>query len=235
MPGSLAPYTPGTLLIAFRAGLALVELASGHETALPNAVDFANERFNDGKTDRRGRFFVGTMDRKMENRIGGLYRVGLDRSVTHLAGDMQLANGIAWSPDNRTMYHCDSRPGCVFAYDYDIETGAPSNRRVFIAPLDGGHHTDGCTVDADGCLWLAEVGLGRVGRYAPDGRRIGQIDVPAERVASVMFGGRDLDTLYITTIRYGLSAQDMTKQPLAGRLFAARPGVKGLPETPFAG
>jgi sugar lactone lactonase YvrE len=235
MAGSLALHKPGLLLIAWRNGLSFFNVADGTETPLPSGIDFAIERFNDGRVDRRGRFFVGTMDRKQMNPLGGLYRVGLDRHVTRLAGDIQVSNGIAWSPDNRTIYHCDSRPGRVLAYDFDEDNAIPSNPRVFLDFTGTGIAPDGCTVDADGCLWLAEVGAGRVGRYAPDGRRIGEIEVPARRVTSVMFGGRSLETLFITTHRYAITPEEVDAYPLSGRLFAATPGVKGVPEVAFAG
>ena len=235
MPGSIALRRDGSILAAYRTGLALVSLESGQETKLSSPIDFGIERFNDGKCDRRGRFFAGTMDKVMKETVGGLYRVETDRSVSKVAGGILLSNGIGWSPDNRILYHCDSRPGLVYAYDYDIDTGTPSNRRVHIDLSSAGYHPDGCTVDAEGCLWIAEVNSGRVGRYAPNGQRIGGIDLPTKRVSSVMFGGAGMDTLFITTMRYNLPPGDLATQPLAGRLFVAHPGVKGLPEPYFAG
>ncbi|MEP7205663.1 MAG: SMP-30/gluconolactonase/LRE family protein [Casimicrobiaceae bacterium] len=235
MPGSIALCENGGVLAAYRTGLAHIDLATGTETRIPSSIDFGIERFNDGKCDRRGRFFAGTMDKTMVAPVGALYRVDPDRSVTRLAEGIRLSNGIAWSPDDRTMYHCDSRPGVVYAYDYDIATGTPSNRRVHIDFTDRGYHCDGCTVDAEGFLWIAEVGGWHVGRYAPDGRRVSGIELPAKRVSSVMFGGPDLDTLFITTMYYNLKPDEVAAQPLAGRLFAARPGVRGLPEPYFAG
>lgn len=236
MPASLALRRSGGLLVAWRTGLSIFDPATGTSTGLPaGGIDFANERFNDGKVDRRGRFFVGTMDPKLERPVAGLYRVGTDRSVARLADGIRLSNGIAWSPDDRTLYHCESRPGLVFAYDFDVDAGIISNRRLFLDLSAEPYGPDGCTVDADGCLWLAEVRAGRVGRYAPDGRRIGGIDLPAKRVTSVMFGGAGLQTLFITTMRLGLDAGELAQQPLAGRLFAAAPSVAGLPEPQFAG
>ncbi len=235
MPGSIAVCEKGGLLAAFRTGLAHIDLEKGVETKLPSAIDFGTERFNDGKCDRRGRFFAGTMDKTMKAPVGGLYRVDADRSVTRVADGIVLSNGIAWSPDDRIMYHCESRPGVVYAYDYDIATGTPSNRRVHIDLASAGRHCDGCTVDAEGFLWIAEVGVSSVGRYAPDGRRVAGIELPTKRVSSVMFGGPGLDTLFITTMRYNLTPEESAAQPLAGHLFTARPGVRGLPESYFAG
>lgn len=235
MPGCIANRESGGIIAAFRTGPALVSLQSGEETKIPSSIDFGIERFNDGKCDRRGRFFAGTMDKTMKAPIGGLYRIDADRKVARVADGIVLSNGIAWSPDNRTMYHCESRPGYVYAYDYDIDSGTPTNRRVHIDFASKGHHCDGCTVDAEGFLWIAEVNSGRVGRYAPDGRRVGEIEVPTSRVSSVMFGGPNLDLLFITTMFYNLSPEQLATQSLAGRLFVAEPGVKGLPEHTFAG
>ena len=235
MPGSIATRSKGGILAAYRTGLALVDLDTGTEEKLGSPIDFGIERFNDGKCDRRGRFFVGTMEKTMQSDAGGLYRVDPDLTVTRVAGGIVLSNGIAWSPDNRTLYHNESRPGYVYAYDYDIETGVVENRRIHIDFAAAGMHPDGSTVDADGCLWIAEVGRGTVGRYDPDGKRMSEIRVPTDRVTSVMFGGEDLSTLYITSMRYNLPEEKLARQPLAGRVFAARPGVRGIAEADFAG
>lgn len=235
MPGSISTRKGGGIIVAYRNGLALVDLDKGTETKLATPIDFGKERFNDGKCDRRGRFFAGTMDKVIKEPIGGLYRVDPDHTVTRVADGILLSNGLGWSPDNKTMYHNDSRPGYVYAYDYDIETGTVENRRIHIDFTGGQAHPDGGTVDADGCLWVAEVGMSTIGRYDPKGKRMGGVTLPATRVTSVMFGGADLDTLYVTTMRYNLTPEQSAAQPLAGRTFAVQPGVKGLPEVDFAG
>lgn len=235
MPGSIALRKSGGIIAAYRTGPALVSLETGEESKIPTTIDIGKERFNDGKCDRRGRFFAGTMDKVMKDAIGALYRIDPDHSVIKVSDGIRLSNGLAWSPDNRTLYHNDSRPGLVYAYDYDIDTGTPSNRRVHIEMSKGEAHPDGCTIDAEGFLWIAEVNSGRIGRYAPDGRRVSGIEVPTSRVSSVMFGGPNLDLLFITTMYYNLKPEQLAVQPLAGRLFVAQPGVKGLPEPEFAG
>lgn len=235
IPASMARRAAGDFLIAYRNGLAVLAPASGREERIEVAVDFSRERFNDGRCDRRGRFFVGTMDKGVNRPVGGLWRLDPDRSLTRLADGMTLSNGIAWSPDDRTLYHCDSRPGLVYAYDYDIETGAVANRRLHIDMSDGRGHPDGCTMDAEGCLWIAEVGASAVGRYDPSGRRMGGISLPASRITSVIFGGAALDRLYITSMYFKLTPEQQAAEPLAGRIFVADPGVRGLPEVPFAG
>lgn len=235
MPGCIGLRKSGGIIAAFRTGPALISLETGEETKIPSMIDFGKERFNDGKCDRRGRFFAGTMDKTMKEAIGALYRIDPDRTVTKVSEGIRLSNGMAWSPDDRILYHNDSRPGYVYAYDYDIETGIPKNRRIHIDLSSAGYHPDGCTIDAEGFLWIAEVNSGRVGRYAPDGRRVSGIELPTSRVSSVMFGGPQLDMLFITTMSYNLTPEQAAAQPLAGRLFVAHPGVKGLPEPAFAG
>ncbi len=234
-PGCLAVRSDGTLIIALRRGVILFDPTTGTHRDVPCPIDFGVERFNDGACDRRGRFFAGTMHKEMNDRIGGLYRVDADLSVHRVAGDICLSNGIAWSPDNRTLYHCDSRPGVVFAYDYDIEAGTVANRRVF-ADFDGRvGGTDGCTVDAEGGLWVAEVGAGQIVRFLPDGRIDRVVKVPVTRLTSVMFGGPDLRTLFVTSMRYHNSEESLAAEPQAGGVFALDVGVAGLPEPRFAG
>ncbi len=235
MPGAIAKRKAGGLIAAFRTGLALVDLETRDETKIDAPIDFGIERFNEAKCDRRGRFFAGTMDKALAAPIGGLYRVDADLSVTKVMDGIRLSNGLAWSPDDTILYHNDSRPGVVYAYDYDIETGNVANRRVHIDFEGTGCHPDGSTIDSEGCLWIAEVGRGSVGRYDPAGKRMSGISLPTDRVSSVVFGGENLETLFITTMTYNLSPEKLAAQPLAGRVFAVHPGARGLPEVPFAG
>ncbi len=236
MPGSYAfRRNAGGIVMAFRNALGFVDFAAGREQYVDApVVEFAKERFNDGKCDRAGRFWTGTMDREGKNPVGSLYRVDPDMTVTKMDTGITASNGIAWSPDNATMYYCDSRAG-VYAYDYDLGTGAIANRRMHLDLIPQGSHPDGCTVDAEGFLWVAEPGSSCVRRYDPKGRREREVRLPVTRPASCMFGGDDLSTLFITTLRYRLSPEELADQPLAGGLFKAEPGVKGLPEPRFAG
>jgi sugar lactone lactonase YvrE len=146
------------------------------------------------------------------------------------------SNGIAWSPNDRTMYFCESFAYVIHAYDFDAVTGAIANRRTF-ATVDAtsGSFPDGITVDADGFLWCAQPVFGRLVRYDPTGRIERIIELPVSRGTSVMFGGPDLSTLYITTMRTTLDERQLSEEPLAGSLLAITPGVKGLAEIPFAG
>jgi len=232
-PGSFAFCQDGRILLAHRRGLAFFDPATGLETPLTaKGVDFAVERFNDGKCDAHGRFWVGSMDRQLKRPIGSLYR--FDRRLNLERVDsafMTLSNGIAWSPDGRVMYVCDSRPGAVLSYDFEPQSGTVSNRRVFIDYIGRPGRPDGCTVDAEGGLWVAEFDGSRVSRHDPDGKCEREILLPVTRPTSVAFGGTQLTTLFITSMRNGL---DLLSQPLAGGLFAIDPGVKGMSSPLFS-
>jgi len=231
-PGSFAFCSDVKLLIAYRNGLAFLDPASGDETpvAAPGP-DFSLERFNDGKCDSRGRFWVGTMDRELKTTVGSLYRIGPDlRPHRADLGAFTLSNGIAWSPDERVLYACDSRPGRILAYAFDAEGGTLGERRVFIDYAGRSGRPDGCTIDAEGGLWVAEYDGARVSRYDPDGRCQQMIPLPVPRPTSVTFGGPDLATLFITSMRHGVDTQ---AHPQAGGVFAVEPGVRGLPASAF--
>ena len=236
LPGSLCFREDGNLLIAYRNGLGFFDIANGTATPIAvEGVDFDRERFNDGKCDRRGRFWVGTLDRKVTAPVGALYTISSDLKPRRIETGFTLSNGIAWTLDDQLMYHCDSVPRHVFVYDFDVEPPAITNRRVFLGPTEFTGQPDGCAVDTEGCLWLAEFGAGRVARYEPDGRLDKIVRLPVSRVTSVAFGGIGLTTLYITSARYGLSEAELQLEPLAGSVFAVAAGVAGVPQYRFSG
>ena len=193
-------------------------------------------RFNDGRCDRQGRFLVGTMMVNMAVGQGNPCLTSYENNSTlrHLVGDMVVPNGLAFSPDGRTMYLSDSHPSVqtVWAFDYDTTTGTPSNRRVFVDmnPLPG--RPDGAAVDADGCYWVCGNDAGFVHRFTPQGKLDQSLAVPVKKPAMCAFGGDDMRTLFVTSIRP--EGIDLSDQPLAGGVFALRPGVQGLPEPIFA-
>ena len=235
-PGSFALRRSGGMLMAYRRGLALIDVETGALQDVPTPdIDFTKEIFNDGKCDRYGRFWVGTMDRDIARPVGHLYRVDPDLTVHRMDGGITLANGIAWSPDDRTLYFCDSRPGHIWAYDYDPVLGTIANRRLHVDFSSRKGRPDGCTVDAEGGLWVAEITAGQIVRFAPDGTGSRVVDTPMSRPTSVMFGGPDLRTLFVTSMRYGLDADASTDEASAGCTIALNPGVVGLPEPRFAG
>lgn len=196
----------------------------------------AQMRFNDGRCDRQGRFWASTMQTNMgADAVGALYRYDPknDGVVGHLAAqieDLIVPNGLAFSPDGRTMYLSDSHPSrqLVWAFDYDIDSGTPHNRRVFIDMNNHPGRPDGAAVDAEGCYWICAIDAGQVLRFTPDGKLDRAISLPVKKPTMCAFGGDRLDTLFVTSIRpQGI---DLSDQPLAGGVFALNPGVKGLPE-----
>jgi len=235
-PGSFALRERGGLIMAYRNGLALIDPFERRFTDLPTGpLEFGKERFNDGKCDRRGRFWAGTFDKNLTDPVGSLFRIEPDLSIHRAADGITLSNGIAWSPDDRTMYYCDSTPGLVRAYDFDIESGTVSNPRVFADFATRKGRPDGCTIDAEGCLWVVEVEGSQIVRFHPDGHEMATATLPVTKPSSVMFGGPGLATLYVTSMQFGLTPEELVHQPQAGCVFALDVGVGGVPERRFAG
>jgi sugar lactone lactonase YvrE len=195
----------------------------------------ANMRFNDGRCDRQGRFLAGTMflDMAAARQVGAVSSFDGQGGQRLLLDKMIVPNGMAFSPDGRTMYLSDSHPTVqtVWAFDYDTATGTPSNKRVFVDmnPLPG--RPDGAAVDADGCYWICGNDAGLVHRFTPLGKLDRSLALPVKKPAMCAFGGENLDTLFVTSIRPG--GVDLSDQPLAGGVFALRPAVRGLPEPKF--
>lgn len=240
MVGTVVTRAKGGLMVAMQDGFASLDPDSGDLTVIasPEAHIPAN-RFNDGKCDPAGRFWAGTMrltgDPWKED-AGSLYSLDADGRATARLGNVYISNGIVWTADAKTMYYVDTVLPRVDAFDYDNTTGAISNRRTVVQIPDGFGFPDGMTIDADDNLWIAMWGGWKVLGYNPrTGEAIGAIELPAAQVTSCAFGGPNLDELYITSAWTGLSDEDRAKQPLAGGLFVARPGVKGVPAVPFAG
>lgn len=199
--------------------------------------DRPDNRFNDGKVDRRGRYWAGTMDGKHWDRpSGALYRLEAGGTPTLVRDGVVCANGFGWSPDGRTFYLGESFRHAIFAYDFDIERGSLSNRRVFTeVGASGGAFPDGLSVDAEGGVWSAHNAGGKVVRYGPDGSPTHVLELPVPHPTSCIFGGEDLTTLYITTARQGMDASEISRYPLSGSVFAIEPGIPGMPEPLFAG
>jgi len=233
-PGSFALREAGGFLFAFRNGLATLDAPGGELRWLPGQ-ELGDERFNDGKTDRAGRFWAGTLDRKLGSAIGRLYRVSPGFEVTAMDRGFTISNGIGWSPDDRTMYFTDTPSRRIYRYDFDAAAGRISNRRVFVEAAPGHGGPDGMTVDAQGFVWSAQFDRWCVNRYAPDGTLERSVRLPVQRPTTCMFGGPDLATLYVTSARMDLSEEALAAQPRAGGVFAIDAGVRGLAEPRFAG
>ena len=195
-----------------------------------------NNRLNDGKVDKRGRFLAGSMDTLEDGPSGALYRLDPDFSLHKLDQNVIVSNGPCWSPDGSTFYFADSASGEIWAYDYDQSTGTPSNRRTFVkVDRSRGGGADGSTVDAEGHLWNALVYDGRIVRYDPNGRIDRTIEMPVKKVTSVMFGGPNLDILFVTSMAKPPLPRFPSDGLLRGSLFAIYDlGIRGLPEPRFA-
>ncbi|MDQ5849732.1 MAG: SMP-30/gluconolactonase/LRE family protein [Pseudomonadota bacterium] len=228
-PGSFALRRDGGFLFAFRNGLATLDKPGDEPQWLPGP-SLGEERFNDGKADRAGRFWTGTLDRKLASAIGRLYRLSPKFEVTPMDDGFTISNGIGWSPDDRTMYFTDTPSRRIYRYDFDPASGEIANRRVFVEVEAGNGGPDGMTVDAEGGVWSAQFDRCCINRYTPDGKLERSVGLPVQRPTSCMFGGADLTTLYVTS-----ASMDLAPQPFAGGLFALDPGVRGLPEPRFAG
>lgn len=193
-------------------------------------------RLNDGRCDRQGRFWAGSMVLNMgaNAAVGALYRFdgGQRGPLAAQLDGFIVPNGLGFSPDGRTMYLSDSHPLVqqIWAFDYDIDTGTPSNRRLFVDMKQHAGRPDGAAVDADGCYWICANDAGLIHRFTPDGRLDRSLEVPVKKPTMCAFGGSRLDTLFVASIRPG---DDQDPQSLAGGVFALDPGVKGLAEPQF--
>ncbi len=227
----------GGLVLTLAKQLAFYEPGGKLESLMGVEDDQPRNRFNDGKVDRRGRYWAGTMnDVDWDTPSGSLYRLDPSLELSRLRGAVVCANGLGWSPDDRTFYFGESFRYAIFAYGFDPDAGALSARRVF-ATVDrrSGAFPDGLTVDAEGGVWSVQNGAGRVVRYAPDGGVTNEVEVPVPQPTSCIFGGRELDVLYITTSRQKMTSEQLGRYPLSGSVFAVRPGLSGVPEPLFAG
>jgi sugar lactone lactonase YvrE len=233
--GSLAPRAAGGFVAGTNEGLVFIDLEDGRFDRLGNPeASRPDNRFNDGKVDRSGRFWAGTMDDKEKEAAGTLYRLDPDLRWTSIDSGYRVTNGPAFSPDGRVMYHNDSARRVTYAFDLD-QAGKASNRREFARYGGDDGFPDGMTVDAEGCLWIAFWDGWCLRRLSPDGERLVELPMPIQRPTSCAFGGEQLDRLFITSARRDLQGTELDKQPFAGGLFAADVGVTGIADLPFAG
>ncbi|WP_426701864.1 SMP-30/gluconolactonase/LRE family protein [Rhodanobacter sp. Col0626] len=243
MPERLASFalceTDGWLLLGLASRLAFFHLDS--ERLLPIADVEADlpTRLNDGVCDRQGRFVFGTLHEpptgEAKHRIGGFHRLNADLTLERLPLEpVAISNSLAFSPDGLTMYYCDSPTRRILARDYHVDgsVGAP---RIFVDLAGIAGEPDGSTVDAEGGVWNAQWGMSRVVRYRADGSTDIVVQVPATQPTRPALGGATLETLYITSARDGLSADDVRDEPLHGAVFAVDVGVRGITEARFAG
>jgi len=237
-PASCAPLPGGALLLACRDGLFRFDPASGQRRRIARPpYDPAYERFNDGKADPQGRFWVGTLYEPRQPPNAALYRWAAGR-LDRMAGDITVSNGLAFSPDGRTLYRSDTTSHRVYALDFDGGDGSLSRQRVFAEfPVKQpeqelatyGGRPDGAAVDAEGAYWCAMYEGQRLLRFAPEGALLQELPLPVRCPTMPCFGGADLRTLYVTTARQNRPADELAAQPLAGAVLSLRVDVPGLP------
>jgi L-arabinonolactonase len=238
--GSLALRRDGGLVLATKSGIWLYDWDTQEATQITDPEPhLSDNRFNDGTTDPAGRFWAGTMRDPIDPALpasGTFYRLDTDHVLTPWRSGIHTCNGLAFSLDGTRMYFSDSFPAVrsIFVCDYDIGTGTAGKPQLFFDTQNVAGRPDGGTVDADGCYWQAGVGGWQLYRITPDGRLDRTIDLPVERPSRPMFGGPNLDILYLTTLSEGTTKG--THQPNAGGLFALTGlGVQGVPQARFAG
>ncbi|WP_018237615.1 SMP-30/gluconolactonase/LRE family protein [Ensifer sp. BR816] len=233
--GCIGLAAGGGFVAGLRSGIWLLD-ANGQpiQKLADNPEDQNASRFNDGTVDPAGRFIAGTVDETRENGTASLYRYDR-RGLQQLEGGLLTSNGTAFSPDGRRLYHSDTLRYTLYTYDYEVEPGTVSDRKVFAhfgSETDRGR-PDGGAVDSEGCYWTALFEGGRVQRYSPDGDLLGEYAVPVRCPTMVAFGGADMRTLYCTSARVGRPEAELDAFPLSGGLFAMRTDVAGLAKPLF--
>ncbi len=234
--GAIALSDAGDMMLAVRDGFARLDLESGTVRMIAEVgADRPDRRMNDGRCDRAGRFWAGTMALDERPHAGALYRLDPDGRVHTMLRDVTISNGLDWTDDGTRMYYVDTGARSIDAFDVNPDTGALANRRTIarIAPDEGA--PDGLVLDAEGFIWVALWGGGAVRRYAPDGTLDRVVRLPVAHPTACAFGGDDLGDLYVTTATIALTAADRARQPLAGAVFRCRPGVAGRPANRFRG
>jgi sugar lactone lactonase YvrE len=234
--GCVALRARGGFVAALRGGFWFIDREGKLERKLVEApYDPAHHRFNDGRADARGRFWAGSMNEKRDATTAKLYRLDPDLRLTAVIDDITVSNGLAFSPDGRTLYHTSTPTQTVHAYDFDATAGAIANRRVLKRFTAEGEFPDGAAVDRDGCYWSALYRGGKVVRISPQGALLAEYALPAQCPTMCAFGGPDLKTLYVTSARQRRDPEELARLPQSGGIFAMRVDTPGLPEPKFAG
>jgi sugar lactone lactonase YvrE len=234
--GCFALREGSRFVAALRSGIWLVDSSGKLEHKIAAApYDPTHHRFNDGRADAQGRFWAGSMNEKRDTSSARLYCLDGKFVLTPMISGITISNGLAWSPDSRTMYHADTPTRTISAWDFDPGTGAIANRRVFARFSAENDHPDGGAVDRDGCYWSALYRGGKVVRLSPRGETVAEFPLPAMCPTMCAFGGPDLNTLYVTTARQRREPEELLRLPQSGGIFAMRADVPGMPESKFAG
>jgi sugar lactone lactonase YvrE len=230
------PDEPGSVVVALVDGFHLLDLGTGELEFLVGPTHEPGTRFNDGKVSPDGRFWAGTMDEEQLSRpIAALYRLDPDRTMHRVVDDLIVSNGLGWTADGRTMFHSDSKGQVIWAYDYDPDTGTPSNRREVARPGEEIGRPDGAAVDVEGYYWSAGISAGVLNRWSPDGRLDRSIPLPCSNPTAPCFGGEDLKTIFVTSLRHDLPPDVLAAKPLSGGIFAIEVDVPGVPISRYRG
>lgn len=234
--GSFALRRRGGFVVALRDGVWLADRQGRVLERIAAApYDPATHRFNDGRCDLQGRFVVGAMNERRDAASAPLVRVDPDRTLTVLVEGVTISNGLAWSPDGRTMYHADTTTRVVRAYDYDDVRGVPTRPRTFAAFAGESERPDGAAVDSAGDYWVAFYRGGVIAKLSRRGERLAEYPTPAMCPTMCAFGGPDLRTLYVTSARQQRPDDELARYPMSGSVFSMRVDVPGRPEPRFAG
>ena len=235
--GCIAFRAKGGLLLAMKDGLALLDDWDGtpHPFGEQLFADLPDIRFNDGRTDPAGRFWVGSVNTTKSARDAALYRVDPDGTIAFIEGGMFTCNAAAFTADGTAFRHADSPTHELRGYAVDPEAGTLSHRRIVRRFPEGRGRPDGGSFDMEGAYWSALIDGSRVVRLSEEGEILQTVELPVSRPTMIAFGGADLRTAYVTTARAGLSEAQLDQQPHAGAIFTFRVDVPGVPETPFAG
>jgi sugar lactone lactonase YvrE len=224
--GSFGLCEDGRAIVALRTGVHFFDFATGQlEFFVHPEPDKPTNRLNDGKVGPDGRFWVGSMDDRPERQpVAALYRIDPDGTSTRMIEGLTVSNGLAWSPDGRTLYHSDSSQRHLSAYDYDLATGGLSNRRVLRTFEEAEGRPDGAAMDAEGYYWSAGVSAGCLNRVAPDGTIERRLALPVRAPTMPCFGGPDLKTLYVTSL-----TREVDGKTFPGTLLRVECDVAGAP------
>ena len=230
--GSIALAGKDQLIMAQRDGLAFLNIQTGDVTPIiPVEADIQDNRFNDGKCDPQGRFWFGSMCQGKNQ--GSLYRYDPDGSLHLMETGLTIANGLGWSPDQKIFYLTDSAQKKIYAYNFELATGRIRDRYIFVDLVGESFYPDGLTIDSEGNIWSAMWDGWCIIRFNPNGEETMRISLPIQRPTSCTFGGKDLDTLYITSASVGLSEEEIQKSFYSGDLFSFQTHVTGLPSNHF--
>lgn len=228
--GTVVPYNKNEAVVALLDGVYKVNLQT-EEVALLSDVesDMPENRFNDGKCDPNGNLWVGSMYFEQNRPNASVYKINERGETVKMIDSVTISNGIVWTKDSKTMYYIDTPSANIMAYDFDPETSTISNGRIAVKVSENDGFPDGMTIDENDMLWVGMWNGNAIAHFNPKtGELIDKIKVPAHNVTSCAFGGKDLDILYITTSSLDMTDEEQNEYPLAGSIFKAKPGVKGV-------